>query len=217
MTQPDYNKVRAALYSALLNQTRLASKYAGVELPKPPEGPHANLEEWHTNIFIKAWSETEVGKNNPASLSSSAEGRALLVAVNAVFDLLVDYTPALKSHNEARRDKRFGKLDPYGHLLHVIGDDDTFVCFDFGADDTHGYILAVINSETGGYIDTFETSDIVTLPNMLGIAQAMIERAKDVLAIQRTQRRRQRLFRRRSRSVFEGKHRLPSLRVANVA
>jgi hypothetical protein len=48
---------------------------------------------------------------------------------------------------------------PYGHLFYAIGDGDDFVCFDFFIADTSTGkwfgIDAVVNSETGSFIDGF--------------------------------------------------------------
>ena len=73
------------------------------------------------------------------------------------------------------------KTDPYKYLEFAVGDDDTFVCFDYEFDGPRAVLHAVINSETGGFIDRFEyvECDASIAPE---IAEHMVYRALDCLA-----------------------------------
>jgi len=51
--------------------------------------------------------------------------------------------------------------NPYGNLLYVIGNDDDFVCFDYHVfGDGKIALHSVINSETGGFIETGEYMEV---------------------------------------------------------
>lgn len=54
--------------------------------------------------------------------------------------------------------ERFALTNPYGSLEFVIGTADDFICFDYHVDEENKRVLlhAVINSETGSFIQDFE-------------------------------------------------------------
>lgn len=73
----------------------------------------------------------------------------------------------------------FEKTDPYGSMEFVIGNEDDFVCFDYGlSDDRREVILhAVNNSETHHYIEDAETPTVARLTNAVAEAQRLTDQA----------------------------------------
>ena len=74
--------------------------------------------------------------------------------------------------------------DPYGHLNFAIGNGDDFVCFDYEiSDDLRTFRLhAVINSETGGFIQNAADPVEVPLADAPAAAQVLVDQAIDWLA-----------------------------------
>lgn len=71
--------------------------------------------------------------------------------------------------------------DPYGALEYAVGSGDDFVCFDFHVDVAGRQVLlhAVVNSETGSYIEDFEAPGYYAFAEAPTMAQALVERALD--------------------------------------
>ena len=72
-----------------------------------------------------------------------------------------------------------GKTDPYGKLEWAVGNGDDFVCFDFHAE--YGYVIlhAVLNSETGHFIEDFEPPVKVPFTQAVAEARNLVESALD--------------------------------------
>jgi hypothetical protein len=68
--------------------------------------------------------------------------------------------------------------DPYGLLEWAVGDGDDFVCFDFYVTQRRVLLHAVINSETGHFIDTLEKMT-VSRRDAFAEAVALVDRALD--------------------------------------
>jgi hypothetical protein len=74
--------------------------------------------------------------------------------------------------------------DPYENITYAVGNSDDFVCFDYAIMDrcddgvTRICLDATINSETGGFIQEFE-SWIAEVKDAPGTALGMIDRAHD--------------------------------------
>lgn len=70
--------------------------------------------------------------------------------------------------------------DPYHHLTFAIGSGDDFVCFDY-ADMPDGRIRlhAVLNSETGSFIQDFETPAEVPATEAADYARGLVDAAMD--------------------------------------
>jgi len=78
-------------------------------------------------------------------------------------------------------DQKTGETtDPYEHLTWVVGNDDTFVCFDHVAFGAEVAIHAVVNSESGCFIDTFAYS-IVSSEEAFAEACGIVSLALDSL------------------------------------
>lgn len=71
------------------------------------------------------------------------------------------------------------RTDPYGLLELCIGDGDDFWCFDFGKDGDNIVIHAVINSETGGFIENAEPIATVPADKAVDYAKNLTELALD--------------------------------------
>jgi hypothetical protein len=52
------------------------------------------------------------------------------------------------------------ELDAYGHLTWVLGNDDWQACFDAVREGNNIHYHAVVNCESGGFIDTIEKGTI---------------------------------------------------------
>lgn len=71
------------------------------------------------------------------------------------------------------------KTDPYGILEYAIGSDDDFTCFDFHVDHEARTVTlhAVINSETGSFIQDAETPCTVPFADAVSTAQRLVDDA----------------------------------------
>jgi hypothetical protein len=70
------------------------------------------------------------------------------------------------------------KTDPYGHLLWCIGSADDFWCFDYHEhDDGTVTIHAVINSETGHFIQDAEEPVRILKSDAVDIAKGFVDQA----------------------------------------
>ena len=73
------------------------------------------------------------------------------------------------------------ETDPYGHLTFAIGTDDDFWCFDYAISDDRTMVRlhAVINSETGSFIQDAESPATVPVAEALSYAQYLVDQACD--------------------------------------
>lgn len=73
------------------------------------------------------------------------------------------------------------KLDPYGKCKYVIGTSDDFICFDFVIHPRKRTVEfeAVVNSETGAFIDTFVKPFEVPFEDALDTATELTFQARD--------------------------------------
>ena len=71
--------------------------------------------------------------------------------------------------------------DPYGELEYVVGSGDDFICFDYHVNATTREVRlhAVLNSETGSFIQNFEAPGSYAFSEAPTVAEALIERALD--------------------------------------
>lgn len=78
----------------------------------------------------------------------------------------------------------FEETDPHGELTFCIGDEDDFYCFDYGLSDDRREILlhAVINCETGSWIQDAEPPTVARLCNAVAEAQRLVDQAVEWMA-----------------------------------
>lgn len=70
--------------------------------------------------------------------------------------------------------------DPYGHLHFAIGDEDDFVCFDYAElPDGKIRLHAVLNSETGHFIQDLESPVELPAVDASAYAQGLVDQALD--------------------------------------
>jgi hypothetical protein len=71
--------------------------------------------------------------------------------------------------------------DPYGALEYAVGSGDDFVCFDYHVDEDRGAVLlhAVLNSETGHFIQDFEAPEWYPFAEAPTVALRLTEAALD--------------------------------------
>ena len=71
--------------------------------------------------------------------------------------------------------------DPYGQLHFCIGSADDFWCFDYATDRSTGMVRihAVINSETGSFIQDAEPPVEVSIDHAVETAQRLVDEAVD--------------------------------------
>jgi hypothetical protein len=71
--------------------------------------------------------------------------------------------------------------DPYGSLEYAVGSGDDFVCFDFWVDRANKRVLlhAVLNSETGHFIQDFEKPEWVPIDKAHEGAVRLVHGAMD--------------------------------------
>lgn len=71
------------------------------------------------------------------------------------------------------------ETDPYGHLTYAVGTDDDFTCFDYVISDCKQFarLHAVINSETGSFIQNASDPVEVPLNEAVAVAQNMVDEA----------------------------------------
>lgn len=71
------------------------------------------------------------------------------------------------------------ETDPYGNLEYAVGSGDDFICFDFACEDGWMKLHAVVNSETGSFIEDFGKAAIVRYQDAVAEAVSMTEAALD--------------------------------------
>lgn len=76
------------------------------------------------------------------------------------------------------------KTDPYGQLLFAIGNGDDFWCFDYavGTDGETMRLHAVINSETGSFIQDAEKPVEIPFDEAVAYAQHLVDDAVSWMA-----------------------------------
>lgn len=110
---------------------------------------------------------------------SVAWGRAHRSRRAAAYDA-VERLSALLISKSARVDQ-CDKTDPYGALEYVVGSGDDFICFDFVIDETASRVKlhAVLNSETGSFIQDFAEPEWVDFEHAVERAVALTAEALD--------------------------------------
>lgn len=89
----------------------------------------------------------------------------------------VDEWGHLLDKNDIRGKQARDLTSPYGALEYAIGNGDSFACFDYAILDNGLVALhAVVNSETGGFIQDFGY-EVVPLNEAPGIAMGMMDAA----------------------------------------
>ena len=70
------------------------------------------------------------------------------------------------------------QTDPYGSLSFAVGSDDDFVCFDYHVGARRVVLHAVVNSETGHFLEDFAKVE-VRREDAFASAVALVDRALD--------------------------------------
>jgi hypothetical protein len=108
------------------------------------------------------------------------EGQEEVCSVRCAMAKADGYAKRIDEHGNPTKDwiNEEGKdaTDPYGHLIWSVGTDDDFICFDHCRIGNFMVLEAVVNSETGSFIDTFAYEE-VDLADAEATAIGMVDNA----------------------------------------
>lgn len=150
-----------------------------------PDCPYPPKKMWPWELpFYEEWFEgilklyDDVDKEDLTRFELAADERWVNALINAE-----DYNRKVKAKLKDYLLKEAG-IDPYGHLAWGIGDEDDFVCLDWGTIEvvsgadvkaTFFIFQSVVNSETGSFIMEYGYEEMVKPEDAVRVAIGMVD------------------------------------------